>query len=74
VVAFQLRRDAEAFYRVLLQRLAKFNLANSPEKTQLIGFSRFHSGKQRCFRFLGFEFYWSKDRQGKAMHALSNRL
>jgi hypothetical protein len=33
VVAFQLRRDAEAFYRVLPQRLAKFNLAISPEKT-----------------------------------------
>jgi len=65
VVAFQLRRDAEAFYRVLPQRLAKFNLAISPEKTQLIRFSRFHPGKQRCFRFLGFEFYWSKDRQGK---------
>ncbi len=65
VVAFQLRQDAEAFYRVLPQRLAKFNLAISPEKTQLIRFSRFHPGKQRCFRFLGFEFYWSKDRQGK---------
>jgi group II intron reverse transcriptase/maturase len=66
VVAFQLRRDAEAFYRVLPQRLARFNLAISPEKTQLIRFSRFHPGKQRCFNFLGFEFYWSKDRRGKA--------
>jgi RNA-directed DNA polymerase len=66
VVAFQLRRDAEAFYRVLPQRLARFNLAISPGKTQLIRFSRFHPGKQRCFNFLGFEFYWSKDRRGKA--------
>ncbi|MEW7984556.1 MAG: group II intron reverse transcriptase/maturase [Candidatus Thiodiazotropha sp.] len=66
VVAFQLRRDAEAFYRVLPQRLAKFNLAISPEKTRLMRFSRFHPGKQCCFRFLGFEYHWSKDRQGKA--------
>lgn len=66
VVAFQLRRDAESFYRVLPQRLAKFNLAISQEKTRLMRFSRFHPGKQRCFKFLGFEFYWSRDRQGKA--------
>lgn len=66
VVAFQLRQEAQAFYRVLPQRLAKFNLAIAPEKTRLMRFSRFHPGKQRCFRFLGFEFYWSKDRQGEA--------
>lgn len=66
VVAFQLRKEAQAFYRVLPQRLAKFNLAIAPEKTRLMRFSRFHPGKQRCFRFLGFEFYWSKDRQGEA--------
>jgi hypothetical protein len=66
VVAFQLRRDAGAFYRVLPQRLAKFNLAISPEKTQLIRYSQFHPGYQRCFSFLGFGFYWSQDRQGKA--------
>lgn len=66
VVAFQLRRDAESFYRVLPQRLAKFNLAISQEKTRLMRFSRFHPGKQRCFKFLGFEFYWSRDRQDKA--------
>jgi RNA-directed DNA polymerase len=66
VVAFQLRNEAQAFYRVLPQRLAKFNLAIAPEKTRLMRFSRFHPGKQRCFRFLGFEFYWSTDRQKQA--------
>ena len=66
VVAFQLRGDAQAFYRVLPKRLGKFNLALSPEKTRLIRFSRFHPGKQRCFHFLGFEFYWSRDREGEA--------
>jgi len=66
VVAFQLREEAEAFYRVLPKRLGKFNLAVSPEKTRLIRFSRFHPGKQRCFSFLGFEYFWSRDRQGEA--------
>jgi RNA-directed DNA polymerase len=66
VVAFQLRDDAQAFYRALPKRLGKFNLALSPEKTRLIRFSRFHPGKQRCFSFLGFEYYWSRDRNGEA--------
>ena len=66
VVAFQLREEAEAFYRVLPKRLGKFNLAISPEKTRLIRFSRFHPGKQRCFSFLGFEYFWSRDREGEA--------
>jgi group II intron reverse transcriptase/maturase len=66
VVAFQLRDEAEAFYRVLPKRLGKFNLAISPEKTRLIRFSRFHPGKERCFSFLGFEYYWSRDREGAA--------
>ena len=66
VVAFQLLGDAESFYRVLPNRLGKFNLKLSPEKTRLLRFSRFHPGKQRCFHFLGFEYYWSIDRQGEA--------
>ena len=66
VVAFQYRHEAEAFYRVLPKRLGKFNLRISPEKTRLIRFSRFHPGKRRCFTFLGFEFYWSKDRKKEA--------
>ena len=66
VVAFQFQHEAERFYRVLPDRLGKFNLALSPEKTRLMRFSRFHPGKRRCFHFLGFEFYWSNDRRGEA--------
>jgi len=66
VVAFQYRADAQRFYSALPGRLEKFNLALAPEKTRLIRFSRFHPGKQRCFRFLGFEFYWSLDRNKQA--------
>lgn len=66
VVAFQLCQEAEAFYQILPKRLGKFKLAIAPEKTRLMRFSRFHPGKRRCFHFLGFEYYWSKDRQGEA--------
>ena len=65
VVAFQLRKDARAFFTALPKRLSKFGLAVAPEKTRLIRFSRFHPGKQRCFQFLGFEYFWSKDRKGE---------
>lgn len=65
VCAFQYREDAEAFYRVLPKRLVKFGLEVAPEKTRLLRFSRFHPGMRRRFAFLGFEFYWSVDRQGE---------
>lgn len=65
VVAFQLQQDAVSFYKVLPQRLEKFGLNVAPEKTRLMRFSRFHPGRQRSFVFLGFEFYWSRDRNRK---------
>lgn len=64
VCAFQYREDAEAFYRVLPKRLAKFNLEVAPEKTRILRFSRFHPSHKRGFTFLGFEFIWAKDRKG----------
>ena len=65
VVAFQLREDAERFYRVLPKRLNKFGLSVAPEKTHLKRFSRFHPGRKRNFQFLGFEFYWGRDVNNK---------
>jgi len=65
VCAFQYQSDAQAFYRVLPKRLAKFNLEVAPEKTKIIRFNRFHPGLKRRFSFLGFEFYWGIDRSGK---------
>jgi RNA-directed DNA polymerase len=62
VVAFQYRHEAEAFYRVLLKRLGKFGLSVAPEKTHLKRFSRFYPGRERSFQFLGFEYYWSLDK------------
>jgi len=64
VCAFQLRDDAQRFYQVLPKRLGKFRLETAPEKTKIVQFSRFKPGMDRRFTFLGFEFYWNKDRQG----------
>jgi group II intron reverse transcriptase/maturase len=66
VCAFQYRDDARRFYDVLPKRLGRFNLEVEPSKTKIIRFSRFHPSRKRgrTFAFLGFEFYWYKDRKG----------
>jgi len=66
VCAFQYRDDARRFYNVVPKRLGRFNLEVEPSKTKIIRFSRFHSSRKRnrTFTFLGFEFYWFKDRKG----------
>jgi len=65
VCAFQYRADAERFYRVLPDRLAKFGLAVASDKTRILRLSRFHPGLPRRFAFLGFELYWGRGRQGQ---------
>jgi RNA-directed DNA polymerase len=65
VCCFQLSRDADRFYGVLGQRLRKFGLVLSLEKTRIIKFSRFHKFKSR-FDFLGFEFHWGLDRRAQS--------
>lgn len=65
VCAFQYKRDAERFYRVLGKRLAKYGLALAPEKTRLLRFSRYQKDVTSRFDFLGFTFFWGTDRTGK---------
>ncbi len=65
VCAFQFANDAERFYKVLPKRLKKFNLDVAEDKTSLMRFSRFHVDRKRLFVFLGFEFYWGTDSNGK---------
>jgi RNA-directed DNA polymerase len=65
VCAFQYQEDAERFYRVLGKRLAKFGLEVATEKTRVIPFHRDPSSGKSRFDFLGFEFYWGKDRGGR---------
>lgn len=64
ICAFRYRDDAERFYRVLPKRFEKFHLEVAPEKTKTLRFSHFHPIMKRRFTFLGFEFYWNKDRKG----------
>jgi len=65
VCAFQYASDAEWFYKALPKRLEKFNLQVAEDKTRILRFSRFQPGLKNRFCFLGFEFYWDSDKQGK---------
>jgi group II intron reverse transcriptase/maturase len=64
VCAFEKEEDARRFYEVLGERLKKFNLELSAEKTRIIPFCPTGAGKS-SFNFLGFEYRWGKDRAGK---------
>lgn len=65
VAAFEHREDAEAFYRALSERVGKFGLELSPDKTRIIKFSRHHRRGNGTFEFLGFEYRWVVSRRGK---------
>ena len=84
VCAFRYQEDAEKFFKLLPERLAKFQLEIESSKTRILRFSRFHPGMDRVFKFLGFEFYWFPDRNGtnrvmrrtarKKLHAAIQRI
>jgi group II intron reverse transcriptase/maturase len=56
VCAFQYKQDAELFYKQLSERLGKFSLEVSPEKTRILLFSQRMLKQSERFDFLGFEF------------------
>ena len=70
---FQYQDDADRFYRGLINRLGKFSLTITKEKTKIIPFGRFaeqycrKDGKSKpaTFDFLGFTHYCSRSYQGK---------
>ena len=64
VAAFQHQADADRFYQELSQRLDKFGLELSAEKTRVLVFSSQHDLGKTSFDFLGFEFRWGRDRKG----------
>ena len=64
VWAFEYKEDAARFYSLLRERLGKFKLVLSEEKSSIIEFNRNDPCSGR-FCFLGFEYYWSRDRNGK---------
>jgi hypothetical protein len=65
VGAFEKEEDARRFYEALGERMAKFDLELSAEKTQIIPFSANRALGSSSFNFLGFEFCWGKDRASR---------
>ncbi len=65
VCVFEKEEDANRFYEALGERLGKFGLELSAEKTQITTFSSKITPGKTSFNFLGFEFRWGKDRVGK---------
>ena len=65
VCAFQHEDDAQRFYQALPERLKKFGLEVAEEKTNKLAFSRHCLRKGPRFIFVGFEFYWERDRKGQ---------
>jgi len=64
VAAFQYEAEAKEFYSMLSERLKKFGLELSAEKTRILPFSRIRPFAKDYFEFLGFEFRWGLD-QGR---------
>lgn len=73
VCCFSYKKDAKHFYQALSERLKKFNLEMSREKTKIIPFGRYAqensrrkgSRKPQTFDFLGFTHYCSKSQDGR---------
>ena len=64
ILMFQYENETRAFMKVLVDRLAKFDLEVEPSKTRIIPFGRFSKTKD-SFDFLGFTFVNSQTRTKK---------
>lgn len=67
VCCFQYRQDAMRYYKALGERLGKFGLELSAEKTRIIKFTRFETQNSEVFTFLGFEYRWGRSRSNKPL-------
>ena len=65
VFCFQYEDDARNFYQGLKERLAKFGLELSEDKSKIIKFGRFAGKEAGKFDFLGFTVISGKTRSGK---------
>jgi group II intron reverse transcriptase/maturase len=65
VAGFEYRHEAAGFEKGLKERLAKFGLEVAADKTKTLRFGHNGGPHNGRFDFLGFEFYWEPDRQGK---------
>jgi RNA-directed DNA polymerase len=65
VAAFEHEQEAQSFMDELKERLGKFGLALSEEKTRTVRFSRYDPNKENGgFDFLGFRYHWEDTRKG----------
>jgi group II intron reverse transcriptase/maturase len=62
VCCFDYRHEAEAFQKMLKERLEKFGLELAPDKTQMLRFGPWGGRHNGRFDFLGFEFSWGQSR------------
>lgn len=66
VVAFEREHEARRFMETLKERLDKFGLRLSEEKTHVVKFAREDPEKENGgFVFLGFLYHWEDTRRGK---------
>lgn len=65
VTCFEYRHEAAAFERALPVRLAQYGLELAADKTKMIRFGHNGGPYNGRFDFLGFEFRWEADRQGR---------
>jgi group II intron reverse transcriptase/maturase len=65
VSCFQYEDDARNFYEELKERLAKFGLELSEDKSQIIKFGRYAGDEAGTFDFVGFTVISGKSRSGK---------
>ena len=59
VFCFELEGDAKVFSQALKERMNGYKLTLNEEKCKTVNFHRKH---KQIFSFLGFTFYWGKDR------------
>ena len=59
VFCFELEGDAKRFKQALTERMVNYKLSLNEEKTRQVNF---HKKQKQAFSFLGFTFYWGKDR------------
>ena len=77
VFCFYCKSDADRFYDKARERLAKFGLELSEDKTKVIPFGREAGNRSKCFDFLGFTFYGGKSRKGEftvKLHTSTKKL
>jgi RNA-directed DNA polymerase len=73
VCCFQYKSEAKSFYRLLTERLAKFNLNIALDKSKIIEFGEFAprnvrrrgENKPDTFDFLGFTHYCGQSQNGR---------